>query len=467
MNTSDMLLRRYRLIKPIGTGSFATVHLAQDKTSNEFYAVKIIEKKWFANDSMFDRFSREVELGMQLRHDHIAKVHSYGKTQQGYYIVMELVQGLTLRRYMQKKTILGAEEALRIIRQILSALNYAYHNGVTLHRDLKPENIMIEEKTGRVVVLDFGIAQIQGSTITRHTRVFSLRYAAPEQLGESKQAFYRSTDLYAVAVILYELLTRRTPYRGRTVVELYHQAMKARFVPPHIIRPELSPSWESFFEMALHPNPKERFQDPPQMLEGLLTIKNHKEASFGRNAGSGKRKTSGAGAVVAFFLVLFFIVALGVGGWLNKDAIQSNLNELKIQLESIILKSEPRQDCYLKIVSNDRIKIKIWSPDYPEKEFSKFFDMRKSEPSQKELYRDKYATNWGNTGNSNEIPLKGKYVFECEAYPSGQQAKAFYFILSFDGRQWEIVEENDEAWIKLIDAPEKGTCPELWIGLAD
>ncbi len=462
MPTSDMLLRRYRLIKPIGSGTFATVYLAQDNTSNEYYAVKIIDKKWFANESMYERFSREVELGMQLRHDHIAKVHSYGKTQQGYYIVMEWVEGVTLRQYMQKRTKIGMEEAIRIIRQVLSALNYAYHQGVTLHRDLKPENIMIEQKTGRVVVLDFGIAQIQGSTITRHTRVFSLRYAAPEQLAESKQAFYRSTDLYSIAVILYEMLTRRTPFRGRTVVELYQQAMKRCFVSPHLIRPELSPGWDSFFEMALHPNPKERFQDPSQMAEGLLTIKDQKRTPTASTRDKRQRKSSGAGAVVAVLLVIFIIGAMGAFAWLNKDAITTFIEDT---IGKVVLPKDPNPDCFLKIVSNTKIKIKILSPDHPE--FSKFFDMRGIAPSTKVLYLDHYATNWGNTGNTREIPKKGTYVFECEAYLMQDQTKAFYFILSYDGSDWIITEHKNEVYIILKNAPTKGACAELWINVSE
>jgi len=271
MKIGDIVNSQYKILDKIGIGGMSTVYLARDIKTGETVAIKVMDDKLINDSDYVLRFEREAKVGISLNHPNIANVITYGKEDDTYFIVMEYIQGITLTEYIKKKGPLPIKESLDIILQILSALSYAYSKGIQAHRDIKPGNIMIELKTNRVKVMDFGIAKTIGSSLTHSTALYTPRYASPEQLLPTKfgNRIDQRTDIYAIGIILFEMLTGKSPYSGTTPAEISEQQIKGYIPNISEIRRDIPYFLSQIILKCLQTNPNNRYQTVEELINDL------------------------------------------------------------------------------------------------------------------------------------------------------------------------------------------------------
>jgi serine/threonine protein kinase len=268
----EKLQDRYILKEQLGSGGMASVWLAFDPVLEREVAIKIIQSRFLQDDDFLERFRREAAISANLDHPGIVKVYEQGVDETTPFIVMEYVKGKTLRERM-KEGPLSLEESLLITEDILHALRYAHNRGV-LHRDIKPQNIILTDKGTKLI--DFGVAQIAGaSQITTPGEIIgTAEYLAPEiSKGEEATA---ASDLYSLAAVLYEMLTDKTPYPGKSIVEvLAKQAMSDPALPSEE-REGLDPYFDHLLFKSLSKERRDRFQSAEEMLLALQEQKREK-----------------------------------------------------------------------------------------------------------------------------------------------------------------------------------------------
>ena len=267
---------RYELGPMIGTGGMADVYLADDTRLHREVAVKILRSDLARDPAFITRFNKEALSVAALNHPGIVAVYDSGKekTSSGVmpYIVMEYVEGKTLREILHHGDRLLFDRAIEITEGILNALAYSHKNGI-VHRDIKPGNIMITE-SGEVKVMDFGIARAladAGATLTSTWNIVgTAQYLSPEQ-ATGGQADLRS-DLYSVGCLLYELISGQPPFTGETPVAIAYQHVSAPLIPITTYQPNLDPAIDSFFQVALAKDPSNRYQNAAAMLKDLKRL---------------------------------------------------------------------------------------------------------------------------------------------------------------------------------------------------
>ncbi len=263
-----LLDNRYEIIECIGMGGMAVVYKARDHRLNRLVAVKILKPE-LAQDAEFRRrFHDESQAVAMLSHANIVSVYDVSRSDGLDYIVMELVDGLTLKQYMQRRgTPLNWREALHFITQIMRALSHAHSRGI-IHRDIKPHNIMVL-RDGSVKVTDFGIAQLASAAQNTMTQeaIGSVHYISPEQAKGSHVDC--RTDIYSAGVVLYEMLTGRLPFEGDTPVAVAIQHIKSIPVPPHDLNPDVPRALEAITMRAMAPDLGQRYATADEMLEDL------------------------------------------------------------------------------------------------------------------------------------------------------------------------------------------------------
>ena len=263
---------RYELKEMIGTGGMSDVYRAIDLKLNRPVAVKILRKD-LANDPTFlVRVKKEAQAAGGLNHPGIVAVFDAGEDQAMPYIVMELVNGKTLRKIMQEKGNFSINEAIEIIYGILQALDFSHRKGI-IHRDIKPGNIMITDQ-GQVKVMDFGIARaisdIQATLTNTWNIVGTAQYLSPEQAtGEASDA---RSDIYSVGCVFYEMLTGRPPFTGDTPVSIAYQHVSAELLPPSKIKSEIDENLDRVVEVMLAKNPNDRYQEVDALLDDIDRI---------------------------------------------------------------------------------------------------------------------------------------------------------------------------------------------------
>ena len=267
---------RYEIDRMIGTGGMADVYLAYDNRLNREVAVKVLRSD-LARDPLFiARFNKEALAAAALNHSGIVSVYDSGQEQTPSgvmpYIVMEHVEGKTLREIINSGEQIDFERALRIIEGVLEALNYSHKEGI-IHRDIKPGNIMITD-LGEVKVMDFGIARAlsdAGSTMTSTWNIVgTAQYLSPEQAtGSGADA---RSDLYSVGCLLFELLAGRTPFLGETPVAIAYQHVSTDVPAITGIKPSLDPKLDDFFKVALAKDPKDRYQSANAMMKDVKRL---------------------------------------------------------------------------------------------------------------------------------------------------------------------------------------------------
>lgn len=274
-NTNDkyigkILDDRYEIIELIGSGGMANVYKALCHRLNRYDAVKIMRDETAANTELRRRFRAESQAVAMLSHPNIVSVYDVSHNDDVEYIVMELIDGITLKQYLQKKSVLDPAEVLDFTIQTAKALEHAHSKGI-IHRDIKPQNIMLL-KDGMIKVADFGIASLE-NTIEENNgeTVGSVHYIAPEQVrGEAPDA---RSDIYSLGIVMYEMLTGRLPYVGNSDVEVAVKHMNTDPVTPRDIVPSIPEELERICLKAMNSNIDERYQTASEMLADLEQYK--------------------------------------------------------------------------------------------------------------------------------------------------------------------------------------------------
>ena len=263
-----LLDNRYEILELIGVGGMARVYKARCHRLNRLVAVKILRDDLVQDAELRRRFHDESQAVAMLSHPNIVAVYDVSRSSDFEYIVMELIDGITLKQYMQKKgNKLNWREALHFITQIVKALGHAHSRGI-IHRDIKPHNIMVL-RDGSVKVADFGIARVASgghSTLTQEA-LGSVHYISPEQARGSH--IDARSDLYSAGVVLYEMITGRLPFEGDTPVSVAIQHINSIPLSPREIDPSIPEALEAITMRAMAPNPDNRYPSADAMLADL------------------------------------------------------------------------------------------------------------------------------------------------------------------------------------------------------
>ena len=251
-----LLDNRYEILEVIGTGGMAVVYKARCNRLNRLVAIKVLKQELSQDEEFRRRFHAESQAVAMLSHPNIVSVYDVSHSNNLDYIVMELIEGITLKQYLEQKGKLNWREALHFATQIAKALEHAHSRGI-IHRDIKPHNIMIL-KDGSVKVADFGIARISSAqnTLTREA-LGSVHYISPEQAKGGK-VDYRS-DLYSLGVVMYEMLTGRPPFDGDTPVSVAIQHINAKPVMPRELCPDIPEGLEQITMHAMAADISKRY----------------------------------------------------------------------------------------------------------------------------------------------------------------------------------------------------------------
>ena len=269
---------RYEIQEIIGVGGMAVVYKAYDNIDDRTVAVKILKEEFLANEEFRRRFKNESKAIAVLSHPNIVKVYdvSYGDRIQ--YIVMECVDGITLKEYIQQQGVINYKEAVFFVTQILRALQHAHDKGI-VHRDIKPQNIMLLEN-GAIKVTDFGIARFSRSetrTMTDST-IGSVHYISPEQArGDITDD---KADIYSVGVMLYEMLTGKLPFESNNTVSVAIMQLQQDPVKPREINPSIPIGLEQIVLKAMQKNVNDRYQSAAEMLLDLEEFRRNPSIQF-------------------------------------------------------------------------------------------------------------------------------------------------------------------------------------------
>lgn len=272
---------RYEIVEVIGAGGMAVVYKAIDQRLNRFVAVKILRDELARDEEFRARFQIEAQAVAMLSHPNIVSVYDVSHTAGVEYIVMELIEGVTLMQYMQKKGALSWKEAAHFSTQIAKALEHAHSKGI-VHRDIKPQNIMIL-RDGTIKVADFGIAALESAQEQRSDQtVGSVHYIAPEQArGETPDT---RSDIYSLGVVMYEMLTGQMPYDGETAEQIALKHIAGVAVPPRQLNAEIPEELERIALKAMNADIRERYQSASELLTDLEEFRKQ-QAALGRDSG--------------------------------------------------------------------------------------------------------------------------------------------------------------------------------------
>ena len=277
-----LLDNRYEILEQIGMGGMARVFRALDHRLNRQVAVKVLRDDLAEDAELRRRFHEESQAVAMLSHPNIVAVYDVSRSSDLEYIVMELIDGITLKQYMQKKgNKLNWREALHFITQIVKALGHAHSRGI-IHRDIKPHNIMVL-RDGSVKVADFGIARVASgghSTLTQEA-LGSVHYISPEQARGSH--IDARSDLYSAGVVLYEMITGRLPFEGDTPVSVAIQHINSIPLSPREIDPSIPEALEAITMKAMAPDPDNRYLSADEMLADLEEFRKNPNINFDYN----------------------------------------------------------------------------------------------------------------------------------------------------------------------------------------
>ena len=267
---------RYEILDKIGTGGMSDVYKAKDQKLNRFVAVKVLKQEFSENKNFVSKFRVEAQAAAGLMHPNIVNVYDVGEEEGIHYIVMELVEGITLKKYIEKKVMLTTKEAISIAIQVAMGIEAAHNNHI-IHRDIKPQNIMIS-KDGKVKVTDFGIAKaVTSNTITSNV-MGSVHYTSPEQArgGYSDE----KSDIYSLGITLFEMLTGRVPFNGDTTVAIAIKHIQEPMPSPRDYISEIPISVEQIVFKCTQKSPDRRYQSMAELIVDLKKSLIHPDEDF-------------------------------------------------------------------------------------------------------------------------------------------------------------------------------------------
>ncbi|MBQ3118528.1 MAG: Stk1 family PASTA domain-containing Ser/Thr kinase [Clostridia bacterium] len=270
MTNGKIIDGRYEIIEEIGRGGMAQVFLAKCLVLNRYVAIKVLRPEYRDDAEFIKRFKIEAQSAASLSHPNIVSIYDVGNEGDMEYIVMEHVEGITLKQYLGAKGTLPWKEAVDSAAQICSGLEHAHKKGI-IHKDIKPENIMIT-KEGILKITDFGIAKAlnQGTITTGGLTMGSVHYFSPEQArGGITDA---KTDLYSVGILLYEMVAGKRPFEGETAISVAMQHIEAEPVRPSMFNQSIPKSLETVILKAMKKNQSERYQSATEMLIDLKKV---------------------------------------------------------------------------------------------------------------------------------------------------------------------------------------------------
>ena len=254
---------RYEILEAIGTGGMAVVYKAKCHRLNRLVAIKILKDDYYQDEEFRRRFHAESQAVAMLSHPNIVSVYDVSSSDEADYIIMELIDGITLKQYMEKKGVLNWKETLHFAMQIAKALEHAHGRGI-VHRDIKPHNVMVL-KNGSVKVADFGIAQVTSNACTMTKEALgSVHYISPEQ-AKGGRVDNRS-DLYSLGVVMYEMITGRVPYDGDNPVGIAIQHINGGAAAPTELNPGVPRGLEQIIQKAMAHMPRNRYLTATAML---------------------------------------------------------------------------------------------------------------------------------------------------------------------------------------------------------
>ena len=260
-----MIGERYEILEKIGTGGMSDVYKAKDHKLNRFVAVKVLKQEFGENANFVSKFRIEAQAAAGLMHPNIVNVYDVGEESGIHYIVMELVEGITLKKYIEKKARLSVKEAVSIAIQVSMGIEAAHNNHI-IHRDIKPQNIIIS-KEGKVKVTDFGIAKAATSNTITSNVMGSVHYTSPEQArgGYSDE----KSDIYSLGVTMFEMLTGRVPFNGETTVAIAIKHIQEEMPSPREYVSEIPVSVEQIVLKCCQKSPDRRYQSMGELIADL------------------------------------------------------------------------------------------------------------------------------------------------------------------------------------------------------
>ena len=276
VNIGMLIADRYEIVEKVGAGGMSDVYRAKDHKLNRFVAVKALKQEFSENANFVSKFRVEAQAAAGLMHPNIVNVYDVGEEKGLYYIVMELVDGITLKKYIEKKARLSVKETISIAIQVSMGLEAAHKNHI-IHRDIKPQNIIIS-RDGKVKVTDFGIAKAATSNTITSNVMGSVHYTSPEQArgGYSDE----KSDIYSLGITLFEMLTGRVPFNGETTVAIAIKHIQQPMPSPCEFVPEIPRSVEQIVLKCCEKSPDRRYQNMSELLSDLKESLLHPDDDF-------------------------------------------------------------------------------------------------------------------------------------------------------------------------------------------
>ena len=269
---------RYEVLEKIGTGGMSVVYRAKDHKLNRLVAIKFLKQEFSDNANFVSKFRVEAQAAAGLMHPNIVNVYDVGDEKGMHYIVMELVDGITLKKYIEKKARLSVKEAISIAIQVSMGLEAAHQNHI-IHRDIKPQNIIIS-RDGKVKVTDFGIAKAATSNTITSNVMGSVHYTSPEQArgGYSDER----SDIYSLGISIFEMLTGRVPFNGETTVAIAIKHIQSQMPSPREFVPDIPRSVEQIVMKCCEKSPDRRYQNMAELIADLKQSLLHPDDDFVR-----------------------------------------------------------------------------------------------------------------------------------------------------------------------------------------
>lgn len=256
---------RYEIIEKIGTGGMSDVYKAMDHTLDRYVAIKVLKEEFSKDVNFVTKFRTEASSAAKLEHPNIVNIYDVGSQNEFHYIVMELIDGITLKTYIEKKGQLTFKEAASIAIQVGRGIEAAHNKGI-IHRDIKPQNIIISTE-GKVKVTDFGIAKAVSTNTISSDVMGSVHYSSPEQ---ARNGFVDGkSDIYSLGIVMYEMVTGRVPFDGDTTVSVAIQHLQEEMVSPSMYAPDIPVSMEKIILKCTQKNPDRRYESMTALLSDL------------------------------------------------------------------------------------------------------------------------------------------------------------------------------------------------------